>query len=497
MTDGTTVWILGDQLLREHPALRPGCTVLFIESLERLNQQAYHKQKLTLVLAAMRHYAAHLAAQGYPVAYRTAPSFVQGVRDHLAETGHAHLRTMAAAEYDTRATQHRLVDELDGVTVEVLPNTQFLVERHPPRKAPKLMEPFYRQMRKTTGLLMTSDNQPEGGTWNYDKDNRSPFDGRDVPALPTFVPDDVTRAAMATIDAHCPNALGDTAGFALAVTHAQADAALADFLTHRLPLFGKFEDAMSSQQHVLFHSLLSPLLNIGLLEPLPVAQAAVAAYDAGHAPINAVEGFVRQIIGWREYIYYRYWEQMPDLRTVNAWAHHRPLPAWFWSGDTRMACLQHVIGRALTTGYTHHIERLMVLCNFAVLAELEPQAVNEWFLSCYIDAYEWVMLPNVLGMGLNADGGITATKPYIASANYIHKMSDYCTQCTYNRRKRTGDDACPFNTLYWNFLIKHEQKLRANPRFGPAVLGLKRIADDERQAIQQHAAWLLAHLDQL
>jgi deoxyribodipyrimidine photolyase-related protein len=280
------------------------------------------------------------------------------------------------------------------------------------------------------------------------------------------------------------------------VTREQAQAALDDFIAHRLPDFGRFEDAMSSGDGVLFHSRLSLLVNIGLLEPLEMARAAVDAYEQGHAPLNSVEGFVRQVIGWREYMYWRYWEQMPDLRAANAWEHTRPLPAWFWSGDTRMNCLHHTLRRALDSGYTHHIERLMLLCNFAMLAGLAPLEVNDWFMACFVDAYDWVMLPNVLGMGLNADDGIIATKPYIASANYIHRMSDYCGGCAYNRKARHGDDACPFNTLYWNFLMQHEQRLRANPRSGPAVLGLRHLDDDERRAVQQQAATLLDTLDE-
>lgn len=491
-----TVWILGDQLLRQHPAVQPGRTIVLIESRARLGLRRYHARKLTLILAAMRHYAAALREQGYTVDLRQATSFEQGLRAHLAEYGSTRLITMAAAEYDMRQFQQGLEQRL-GVAVELLPNTQFLVERMPPRKAPKLMEPFYRHMRQQTGLLMGSDGTPLGDRWNYDADNRKPYDGRAVPPLPSFPPDDLTRSAIADVAAHCPDAIGSAADFALPVTHAAAQAALDDFIAHRLPDFGQFEDAMSSREPVLFHSVLALLVNIGLLEPLPMAAAAVAAYHAGSAPLNSVEGFVRQIIGWREYIYYRYWELMPALRDANAWQHTCDLPEFFWSAETNMRCMQHTLQRTLHHGYAHHIERLMLLCNFAVLAELQPQQVNDWFMACFVDAYEWVMLPNVLGMGLNADGGTTATKPYIASANYINKMSDYCKGCHYNHRARTGDDACPFNTLYWHFLLKHEQHLRANPRMGPAVLGVSRLSEEQRTAIMQRAAALLADLEQL
>ncbi|MCU0491104.1 MAG: cryptochrome/photolyase family protein [Chloroflexaceae bacterium] len=492
----SSLWILGDQLLVNHPGLHPESPVVLIESLERLRQRPYHKRKLTLILAAMRHYAAALRERGYSVDVRVAPDFVTGLREHMAAYGSTGLRCMAAAEYDTRARQQQLEAELH-VPVELLPNNQFLVERFPPKKPPRLMEPFYREMRRHTGLLLESTGEPIGGQWNYDAENRKRYDGRTVPPLPQFEPDALTRQAMADVELHCPDALGSTAGFAMPVTRAQALAALEDFVQRRLADFGPFEDAMSSSEAVLFHSLLSPLVNIGLLEPLEMCEAAVQAYQDGLAPLASVEGFVRQVIGWREYMYYRYWEMMPGLRDVNSWNHHAPLPNWYWSGETRMRCMAHAIGRVLQDGYSHHIERLMLLCNFGLLAGIQPQELNAWFLECYVDAYEWVVTPNVLGMGLNADGGVIATKPYIASASYINKMSDYCGGCHYNPKARTGAEACPFNTLYWHFLIKHEARLRANPRFGPAVLGLKHLTAAERVAVREHTAMLLSALDDL
>jgi deoxyribodipyrimidine photolyase-related protein len=272
-------------------------------------------------------------------------------------------------------------------------------------------------------------------------------------------------------------------------------AALAEFVAERLIDFGPYEDAMSSQDDDLYHSKLSAYLNIGLLEPMEVIEAAVSAFESGHAPINSVEGFVRQILGWREYIYWQYWRLGSELIESNFWGATRPLPVFFWDGQCEMNCVRTVIRRAIDTGYNHHIERLMVLCNFALLAGLEPLEVNEWFLSAYVDAYEWVMAPNVLGMGLNADGGIVATKPYIASANYINKMSDYCQGCSFDQQKRTGENACPFNTLYWNFLIQHEETLRANPRLGPNVLGLRHLNDEERAAVQNDALRFLSKLE--
>jgi deoxyribodipyrimidine photolyase-related protein len=482
----TSVWILGDQLSPTHPGLAPGRRVVLIESLERLRQRRYHARKLTLVLSALRHYAEELRAAGYAVDLRRAADFRAGLREHIAAHGVTELVCVAAAEYDTRELQHTLAAEL-GIPVTVLPNTSFLVERFPPTKPPRLMEPFYREMRQRTGLLIEADGQPTGGAWNFDKENRKRYDGRPAPPPLSFPADTITQAAMADVAALCPEAVGSTEGFDLAVTRADALALLDDFVQRRLADFGPFEDAMSADEGVLFHSQLSAALNIGLLDPLECCAAAVAAYRAGRAPINSVEGFVRQVIGWREYIYYRYWELMPGLREANSWEAERPLPAWYWTGETDMRCLRHAITRVLATGYSHHIERLMLLCNFALLAGISPQAVNAWFLECYVDAYDWVVTPNVIGMGLNADGGVVATKPYIASAAYINRMSDYCGGCAYDPKARTGARACPFNTLYWNFLITHEARLRANPRLGPAVLGLSRVSDVEREAIRAQA----------
>jgi deoxyribodipyrimidine photolyase-related protein len=491
-----SLWILGDQLHPAHPGLQPGRHVVLIESLERLRLRPYHKRKLGLILAAMRHYAAALQARGFLVDVRTADSFLDGLRAHCEAYAVERLVCMAGAEYTTRRFQESLAATL-AIPVDILPNTLFLSEQWPPARPPKRMEPFYREMRKRTGLLMEPDGQPTGGVWNFDRENRKRYDGRPVPPPLQFAPDATTRDALADIERLCADAIGSTADFDLPVTRTQALQALADFVARRLPDFGPFEDAMSTKEPLLFHSLLSPLLNIGLLEPLEVCRAAVDAYAAGQAPLASVEGFVRQIIGWREYVYLRYWELMPELLEANAWQARRPLPDFFWSGATRMHCLNQVIERVLQTGYSHHIERLMLICNFALLAGLEPAAVNAWFLECYVDAYEWVVTPNVIGMGLNADDGQVATKPYIASAAYINRMSDYCRSCRYRHNQRSGPDACPFNLLYWNFLAEHETRLRANPRSGPAVLGLKRIDPDELAAIRAQAANLLEQIDSL
>jgi deoxyribodipyrimidine photolyase-related protein len=291
-----------------------------------------------------------------------------------------------------------------------------------------------------------------------------------------------------------PNGVGAVDGFDYAVTRQQALMAFDDFITNRLPKFGDYEDAMTKRSHVVYHSLLSPYLNLGLLEPLEPAQAVETAYRQNRAPINAVEGFVRQIVGWREFMYWQYWRQMPGMLGKNDWAAKRPLPSFVWNGDTEMACLHHAINRAINIGYNHHIERLMLLSNFFMLIGVDPKEVNDWFLSLYIDATEWVMPPNVIGMGLHADGGLTATKPYIASANYINKMGDHCNSCRFNPKQRHGEDACPFNFLYWNFIIRHEARLRANPRTSRNVLGLRHLNQTEKELVQQEASNFLEML---
>jgi deoxyribodipyrimidine photolyase-related protein len=500
-----SVWILGDQLLADHPALaeaerqarREGVCVLLIESRARIGQMPYQRKKLVLLLSAMRHYAQALREQGYAVEYVQAESFLAGLRQHAGRRRPDRILAMAASGYDGRQEQRDLAGQL-APPLEVLANTQFLVGQHDPIPAPQpgkqvVMEQFYRAMRRHWAVLMDGP-QPQGGRWNLDAENRKRLPrGAQPPPDLTFAPDEITRQVMAEVAA-LPPGVGSTHGFAYAVTREQALAALAAFVAQRLPWFGPYEDALSAASHSLYHSLLSPYLNIGLLTPLEVARAAEQAYLEGRAPLNSAEGFVRQVIGWREFMYWQYWRQMPGLLEQNAWHARRPLPAFVWSADTDMACLRRAIRRALDTGYNHHIERLMVLCNFFLLAGIEPKAVNDWFLTVYIDAYDWVMPPNVLGMGLNADGGQTATKPYIASANYIHRMGDLCAICRYEPRQRSGEGACPYNLLYWRFVIEHEARLRTNPRTSQLALGLRHLDAEERRRVQAQAEAFLANL---
>lgn len=501
----STIWILGDQLLLHHPAIQAGqndgdeVVILLIESAYRARRLPYQRKKLVLLWSAMRHYADTLRSQGYTVDYVQADTFGAAMRRHLDCYKPERILTMAASEYRGRQRQQQLENEF-GVHTVVLPNSQFLIHQFDPHPDPHptrlyVMENFYRAMRQHFRVLVDDSNQPLGGAWNFDKDNRSAMPKHIVPPkLSSYNPDSITQDVMQKVDG-LTDAVGTTDHFDLAVTHEQAHMALDDFIQYRLADFGRYEDAMSSQHGVLFHSLLSPYINIGLLEPMHMIRAAESAYHAGIAPINSVEGFIRQVLGWREYIYWQYWRQMPELRQANFWNAQLGMPQMFWDARTKMNCIQHVVKRLLDNGYNHHIERLMIVCNFCVLAGVQPAQVADWFLTFYIDAYEWVVYPNVIGMGLNADGGRTATKPYIASANYINSMSDYCGNCHYHPKKRTGEDACPFNTLYWNFIVQHESVLRAHPRMGKNVLGLRHLDDAERTRVAEQAHDFLRGLE--
>ncbi len=508
MAGCVAVWILPDQLLVDHPALRLAeartrdrsqIRVVLVESRSWLRRLPYHRIRQVLYLSAGRHYAQELRAIGYEVDLIAAEDSRAGLAEHLARHQPDQLITMAAADWSPRRWQVGSMASDLGVPVEVVPNNQFLVGRFDPIPQPEagrryVMEDFYHAMRRRFRLLVDPKGEPISGRWNFDLDNRRRLPKRAaIPQPPRFEPDEITREVIAEVEA-AGHGVGSAVGFDLAVTRAEAEAAFADFLRHRLPDFGAFEDAISRDDGVLFHSMLAPQLNLGLLDPLGMARAAEAEYHADRAPLNSVEGFIRQIIGWREFVQWQYHRQMPGLRRANAWHATRPMPRLFWDGQTDMACLRGVVSRLIATGYTHHIERLMVVCNFCLLAGVDPAAVADWFLTFYADSHDWVVLPNVIGMGLNADGGLTATKPYIASGAYIHRMSDFCQTCSHDPALRTGPAACPFTTLYWNFLIDHEAELKTNPRMSLALVGLTRIEPEERQTIAAQAARFLADL---
>lgn len=503
-----TAWILPDQLDMNHPALRraeeevgrENVRVVLVESLAWMRRLPYHRKRQVLLLSASRHFAEELRRVGFAVDVERADDSKGGLARHLRRRRPSALVTVESTEYGIRRWQLGEMGGDLGLPVEVLPNEMFLVGRFNPIPDPDpgrfyKLEFFYRAMRTHFGLLVEADGSPSGGKWNYDAENRRPLPGGARPPEPArFEPDEITRSTIREVEAS-GFGVGSAEGFDLPVTRAGSASAFDPFLRDRLPDFGTYEDAMARESGVLYHSKLSPSMNLGLLDPLEMARAVEREYLEGRAPLNSAEGFIRQVIGWREFVYWQYRRQMPGLRSANAWEGHRPMPRMFWDGETEMECVRSVVSRLIDSGYTHHIERLMVVCNFCLLAGIDPAAVADWFLALYVDSHEWVVLPNVIGMGLNADGGLTATKPYISSANYLKRMGDFCGACRYRADLRTGEDACPFNALYWNFLIEHEQTLRANPRLGPAVLGLSRIGEKQRGEIRKDAGRVLDAID--
>lgn len=363
------------------------------------------------------------------------------------------------------------------------------------RKAPRL-EHFYRAMRKQTGLLMDGKD-PVGGSWNFDQQNRKPF-GRAGPGMIPeplgFAADEITRAVINDVGHHFSDHPGSTAHFDWPVTPEQAAAALEDFVRHRLPAFGPFQDALWTGEPFLYHSRLAAAMNLKLISPRVVLDAAVAAGARGDAPLASVEGFVRQILGWREYVRGLYWTRMPDYLDWNHLDAQAALPAFYWTGDTDMHCLAQTIRQTLDYGYAHHIQRLMVTGLFALLLGVEPRQVHAWYLAVYVDAVEWVELPNVLGMSQFADGGLMGSKPYVASGKYIQRMSNYCASCPFDPADASGEMACPFTALYWDFLMRHEERFRHHPRAGMQWRHLDRLQDEQRSRIRSRAEAIRRHL---
>ncbi len=338
------------------------------------------------------------------------------------------------------------------------------------------------------------NDQPAGGKWNFDAENRASFPAGgpgNIPQPDGFPPDEITLEVLRLVEMRFPETRGSLRHFDWPVTPEQAQAALDDFIEHRLPLFGRFQDAMWTDQPVLYHSRLSAAMNLKLLEARDAVRAAEQAWRHGVAPLASAEGFIRQILGWREYVRGVYWLWMPEYAEWNFLEAHAPLPRFYWTGETEMRCLREVIGQTLERGYAHHIQRLMVAGLFALLAGVEPRRIHEWFLGIYVDAVEWVELPNVLGMSQFADGGRMASKPYAASGRYIARMSNYCRGCRYDPARAVGENACPFTALYWDFLMRNEAKLRRVPRMEMQLANLGRLGPAERRDIRRQAGHVL------
>ncbi|MEN9221353.1 MAG: cryptochrome/photolyase family protein [Thermostichus sp. BF3_bins_97] len=496
------VWILGDQLHPQQAALASLAAVpperipvILIESSAWANRRNYHQQKLVLVWSAMRHFAQELRDRSYPVTYVEAEGFAEPLQAWAKQEQLRHIRLMQPADLPFRAEVEKLGSQLP-CPISQIENNHFLwtsrqfIGWATGRKR-LLMEDFYREGRKRFQILMEG-NKPLGGRWNYDSDNRQPPKaGMRYPQPLTFPPDAITQAVIQKVEQFHGQHFGSLAGFGWAVTRSQALQALEHFINERLPHFGPWQDAMETGEDFLYHALLSPYLNLGLLTPSEVIAAATAAYRAGGIPLASAEGFIRQVLGWREYMRGLYEYQMPNgYDQHNFFAHERPLPSFFWTADTDMACLRHTLKQIQRHGYAHHIQRLMILSNFALISGIQPQAIEAWFHDVFIDSYDWVMQTNVIGMGLFADGGLLASKPYAASAKYIHKMSDYCHNCRYNHSEKVGEYACPFNTFYWDFLSRHRSVLAPLGRMGLVLAHLDRMEPELMAQIQaQAAAW--------
>ena len=500
--------VLGDQCSGHLASLRDigraDAVVLMMEVADETGYVKHHKRKIALIFSAMRHFAEELREAGWTVDYVTldqpdnSGSFTGEVARAVERHAATRIRIVEPGEW-------RVLKMIEGwnaafgLPVDMLIDDRFVCpilafQTWAQGRRELRMEFFYRDMRRQTGLLMDGDD-PEGGQWNLDHDNRKPpKKGVAYPHPMRFEQDVTTRDVLALVADRFADHFGSLDGFALPVTRAEARRALDHFVRTALPDFGTYQDAMVTGERFLFHAFLSPALNCGLLSPLEVCEAAATAYRAGDVPLNSAEGFIRQIIGWREYIRGMYWLEMPQLSDANALGATRPLPDFYWTGETEMLCLQQAVISTRDEAYAHHIERLMVLGNFAMLAGVSPQAISDWFLVVYADAYEWVEHPNVLAMSQFADGGRLGSKPYAAGGAYINRMSDYCGRCRYDVKQKTGEDACPFNALYWDFLARHDRRLRGNHRMGPVYRNWDRMTDEQRGAYRASAKAFLRTL---
>ncbi|PQA79773.1 cryptochrome/photolyase family protein [Limnohabitans sp. TS-CS-82] len=497
------VLILGDQLDEDASALSdfdPQQDAIWMaEVTEESTHITSAKQRTTVFLSAMRHFAARLEARGWTVLYT--PLDAPDNSGTLAgELDKAILRTQPQKLVMTAPGEWRVLQSLRSVacthalSLEIRDDTHFFstvrdFAEHARGRKQLRLEFFYREMRQKTGILMDG-KKPVGDQWNFDADNRGSFGKQGPGLLPQpsrFEPDAITQDVIQLVNQRFAHHPGSVASFGWPVTREQALSALADFIAHRLPSFGLYQDAMWEGDVWLYHSHLSCALNLKLLNPREVVAAAEDALRRGHAPLEAVEGFVRQILGWREYVRGIYWTHMPDYLERNAMQAHEPLPEFYWTGETEMACLRDAIQQTLAHGYAHHIQRLMVTGLYALLLGVEPKAVHQWYLGVYVDAVEWVELPNTLGMSQFADGGLMASKPYVASGKYIDRMSNHCKGCRFNPAQSTGETACPFTTLYWDYLIRHADTLAKNPRMLMQLKNANRLTSEEREAIALQA----------
>ena len=522
------VLILGDQLDDASAAfegLDPQLDViLMVEAMEESTHVWSHQQRTTLFLSAMRHFAESLRQRGWRIDYRALEThgdltLADGLRAAVdkyqpgsvigVQPGDARVQaqlddailSIADQASNTRASgTNSLKNHIEWREDKHFLCSQAQFKRWAGTSTSLRMEFFYRQMRKQYKILLDDSGDPVGGQWNYDADNRKGFGKagpKNVPTPPTFTPDDLTLTVMMVVRQKFADHPGTLETFNWPVTRTQALVALHDFITHRLPDFGVHQDAMWTHLNTGWHALLSSALNLKLLHPLEVILAAETAWKERGLSLSSVEGFIRQILGWREFMRGVYFLDMPGLKTANHYDHQNALPAWYWTGKTHMNCLHHAIDQTLANGYSHHIQRLMVTGMFGVTANIEPQQLCDWYLAMYVDAVEWVELPNTAGMALFANGGRFTSKPYIASGAYIKRMSNYCSGCRYEPETRAGPNACPMTVLYWNFLDTHEATFASNPRTALMVKNLQRMNADERQDVRNTASRMLEQLNDL
>lgn len=505
--------LLGDQLNPEHSWFQQtDDQVLYVlmEVRQETDYVQHHIQKVVGIFAAMRRFAQHLTERGHRVHYLTldhsdnTQSIPENINKIIQQTGAKKFEYLLPDEYrldeQLKSFCEQLAIETDVSDTEHFYTTRYEVKNFFSGKKTYLLENFYRAMRQKHRVLMDSDGEPVTGRWNFDTENRNKLPPEHTPPPPLTHQHNVTdlvelleKQGVETIGTLEPEA------FIWPLTAAEAKEALQDFIQRFLPNFGTYQDAMDERYWSIYHSRLSFALNIKLLNPREVVNAVEEAWRENPERYNIaqVEGFIRQVLGWREFMRGVYWAKMPAYAEQNYFGHPRKLPSWYWSGETKMNCLQKAIGQSLEHAYAHHIQRLMVTGNFALLAGIHPDEVDAWYLGIYIDAFQWVEITNTRGMSQFADGGLVASKPYVASANYMHKMSNYCQGCAYNRKKKTGPDACPFNSLYWHFMARHQDKLRKNPRIAKMYGTLQRMKPENRSAIMEKAEELLANLEDL
>lgn len=500
--------ILGDQLTHSLPILsdfKEGDQVLMMEVYDETSYVPHHPKKIAFLFSAMRHFYEELLERGIEAHYiklsssESKDSFGETLRNYLDKHAFDEIQVTEPGEWRVLEEFQTLKDSLE-IPLKVLPDIRFfcLIEDFKEwvkGKKSLLMENFYRLQRKQYGILLEEDGEPTGGQWNFDKENRKAIKGDiKMPRPMHFKHDKVTEEVLGLVSERFSNNFGSLDGFWFAVTHTQAERALNHFIEYALPQFGDYQDAMKEGEYYLFHSALSQYLNCGLLTPREICQAVEEAYNEGKVPINSAEGYIRQVLGWREFIRGIYWTYMPKYGRLNALGAKRPLPKLYWGGDTKMQCMKCVVKQTEEEAHSHHIQRLMVTGNFALIAGLDPTEVCEWYLAVYADAYEWVELPNTLGMALFADGGIVGTKPYAASGSYINRMSDFCKTCEYHVKEKIGGKACPFNYLYWDFLMRHESRFRKNNRMKMILSHLDRMDPSDKKAIKQQTQKFLDSL---